>query len=577
MNEHQREWLDHFRALARSHGGACISREYRNAHVKLRWRCAKGHEWDAVPHLVNGGLWCLACTIEARFSHVKGIAREKGGLCLSTEYVNSYTDLRWRCAEGHEWGAPAASVTRGRWCRVCADEAHYGDAKARVFSRVQAIAREKGGLCLSTEYVNNRAHLRFRCADGHEWETTAGAVQVGKWCPLCAFGTRYSDTQGQAFADVQAIARKRGGLCLSTEYVNSYTHLRFRCAEGHEWLAAPRQISRGTWCPHCAGKVLTIDEMRELARARGGRCVSRSYRNQRSPLRWRCAQGHEWKSSLANLRRGTWCPHCAGVSPRTIADIQALAAGHGGVCLSTTIEPGVDRLRFRCRLGHEFESKASYLQQGSWCPRCRMVPRGTLERLRQAVRQRGGVLLETEYHDSKTPARVRCREGHEWSAKPATLLAGRWCRECSNAAGGRSNQRLSIVDMQEVAASRGGRCLSDIYVNSATPLRWQCHDGHEWEARPGDVRAGHWCPVCAYRRRGTIDAMRALAAEHGGTCRSRIYRNHTDQLRFTCARGHEFIATGMAVKSGAWCPTCGEWDAPISERPRRRGPTRKQQ
>jgi hypothetical protein len=31
------------------------------------------------------------------------IAREKGGLCLSTKSMNSYTRLRWRCAEGHEW------------------------------------------------------------------------------------------------------------------------------------------------------------------------------------------------------------------------------------------------------------------------------------------------------------------------------------------------------------------------------------------------------------------------------------------------------------------------------------------
>ena len=223
-------------------------------------------------------------------------------------------------------------------------------------------------------------------------------------------------------------------------------------------------------------------------------------------------------------------------------------------------------------------SDAKRLQQGQWCPRCRLVPRGTLKQLRQAVRLRGGLLLDTEYHGSIVPVRVRCREGHEWGARPATLLGGRWCRECSIVASrGSSKPRLSIVDMQEVAASRGGRCLSETYVNSATYVRWQCHDGHEWDATPAGVRGGNWCPICAHRHRGTIDAMRALAAERGGTCRSRTYRNHTNLLRFTCARRHEFIAPGMAVKSGAWCPTCGEWDTPMSKRPRQREPTRTQQ
>jgi hypothetical protein len=157
--------------------------------------------------------------------------------------------------------------------------------------------------------------------------------------------------------------------------------------------------------------------------------------------------------------------------------------------------------------------------------------------------------------------RVRCSAGHEWLSTPQNLISGRWCRECWRASRvGRSTPPLGIADMQEVAERRGGRCLSDTYVNTATRLRWRCHDGHEWEAPPSVVRSGHWCPQCAYRHRGTIDAMRALAAERGGECRSRAYQNHNDPLLFTCARGHSFSATGMAVKSGVWCPTCGERD-----------------
>lgn len=506
-----------------------------------------------------------------RLDHLQVHARSLGGACLSKKYGKCTDRLRWRCAEGHEWVAMADSIRQGKWCAICSHAAASAERRARTFARVQAIALEKGGRCLSTEYVNAYTHLRWRCGEGHEWEAPPTMIGRGKWCPTCAGAARWVDVKAEVFARIQAIAREKGGRCLSTEYVNADAHLRWRCAEGHEWEATPSCISHGTWCARCARKAkLTIEEMQELARARGGLCVSTEYANSKTRLRWRCAVGHEWSALQSHVRRGAWCPHCAGNAPRTIREVQAMAAERGGICLSTTIKSSSDRVRFRCRVGHEFARVVQHLHQGIWCPRCRLAPVGTLRRLRQVIEGRGGVLLDNEYQGSQTLVRVRCKEGHEWNVAPTGLLGGSWCRACWVVESrGRPKPRLSIVDMQEVAQSRGGRCLSDTYVNAVTRLRWQCHDGHEWDAIPASVRSGHWCSICARRHCGSIDGMRALAAERGGKCRSRVYHSSKDVLRFTCAKGHEFTATGTAVKSGAWCLECGEWDPPARKRPRR--------
>lgn len=58
-------------------------------------------------------------------------------------------------------------------------------------------------------------------------------------------------------------------------------------------------------------------------------------------------------------------------------------------------------------------------------------------------------------------------------------------------------ETYKIDDMQELAASRGGQCLSDEFIDLKTRLRWRCGFGHEWEATPLLHRAGHWCPQCA--------------------------------------------------------------------------------
>ena len=549
------------KAIARAKGGLCLSVEYVDSVTHLRWRCAAGHEWEATPTRISSGAWCQRCTGQLRsLEKMHEFAQARGGLCLSTEY-NSALRVRWRCAEGHEWETKPGTIRAGRWCAVCAK----AKRQARTFAAVQEVARAKGGLCLSPTYVNS---LRFRCAKGHEWHAYADAIQRGRWCAICSIATRDDGMRGRAFARVQALARTKGGICLSTEYRNAQTRLRFRCAANHEWETSAKCIMGGSWCPQCryvGGSNGNYDEY-ELVGTRGERCRSATQCDVFT-LRWRCSQGHEWEAPQTPSRSPSWCPQCAAAMGATIADVEELAEAYGGVCLSTVIQSYASPLRLRCRVGHEFELTVTNLQGGSWCPRCHGTPVGTLEAVVRAVERKGGVLLETEYHSSRASSRVRCGQGHEWTTKTSTLVGGSWCKECSTAAmRGQPRPQYSILDMHELAASRRGRCLSDTYVNTYTHLRWQCHAGHEWETSPSSIRGGSWCPTCATRHRGSIDGMRALAAERGGTCHTRVYQNHKDLLRFTCARGHEFTATGMVVKTGAWCPTCEEQDAPAPER-----------
>ena len=38
----------------------------------------------------------------------------------------------------------------------------------------------------------------------------------------------------------------------------------------------------------------TIEEMQKLAEERGGKCLSKKYRNRYSKLTWQCKEGHQW-------------------------------------------------------------------------------------------------------------------------------------------------------------------------------------------------------------------------------------------------------------------------------------------
>ncbi len=173
---------------------------------------------------------------------MQGIAAERGGKCLSKEYVNSSTKVLWECGEGHQWQATPHDIKRGRWCPKCGVIRRVRGS----IKDMQGIAAERGGKCLSKEYVNLYAKLLWKCGEGHQWEAIPHSISRGSWCPKCAVIRRTGSIK-----DMQGVVAKRGGKCLSTEYVNSSTKLLWECGEGHQWEAIPQSISRGSWCGEC--------------------------------------------------------------------------------------------------------------------------------------------------------------------------------------------------------------------------------------------------------------------------------------------------------------------------------------
>nr|WKN35940.1 zinc-ribbon domain-containing protein [Tunicatimonas sp. TK19036] len=116
-----------------------------------------------------------------------------------------------------------------------------------------------------------------------------------------------------------------------------------------------------------------------------------------------------------------------------------------------------------------------------------------------------------------------------------------------------------IEEMQYLARKRGGLCLSDLYINSKSKLWWQCAEGHRWQATPFSVKIRKsWCPFCANNRPHGIERMKALAATKGGTCLSEEYINSKTPLRWQCKNGHRFLATADSVVQGKWCQECND-------------------
>ena len=56
-------------------------------------------------------------------------------------------------------------------------------------------------------------------------------------------------------------------------------------------------------------------------------------------------------------------------------------------------------------------------------------------------------------------------------------------------------EELTLEDLRQAAAFRGGECLTEELTDLYAPVRWRSARGNEFEMSPNLVlRGGHWCP-----------------------------------------------------------------------------------
>lgn len=323
------EALQRLHQIARDAGGRCLSEQYAGRSARYRFVCNEGHAFEKTAVKLKAGTWCVLC---ARARHSKRMsasdgmqrmcaaAEACGGTCLSATYTKLTARYRFRCAHGHEWETVGSEVLRGVWCGACSNAKKvdaYRDKDG--LKRLRQCAHSHGGVCLASQYEGSKAYYRFRCSEGHEWETKGAAILRGTWCPQCATAAKRLGIEA-----MHRLASKHGGRCLSDRYMNNETKLEWECRNGHRWHTKPAKVAEGHWCAQCARDThkLGIERMRAIAAERGGQCISDTYVNCSTRLEWECARGHRWLAKPNAITQGHWCARCYFISITTRAETQ---------------------------------------------------------------------------------------------------------------------------------------------------------------------------------------------------------------------------------------------------------------
>jgi hypothetical protein len=194
-----------------------------------------------------------------------------------------------------------------------------------MLTKLQKVARDRGGKCLASTWLGSDTKLPFECTKGHQFSTLPYSVLGGHWCLVC------SRRAPIGIETVKDFAQSHKGECLSNTYKNVRDALLFKCRNGFHFEDNWAKISRRkVFCScerclaetppllgyHCR-KALSIRAMQEVAQPHEGTCKSATYINGASYLSWTCRHGFDFEATYNQIVARKWfcpCPQCRVLS-----------------------------------------------------------------------------------------------------------------------------------------------------------------------------------------------------------------------------------------------------------------------
>ena len=230
--------------------------------------------------------------------------------------------------------------------------------------------------------------------------------------------------------DIRSLFKKEGYRLLSSKYINSRLKLAYECPEGHENQMLLSNFRRGARCPDCAGKKITIEQVRLYLEKKGYRLLSTEYLNCKSKLNYECPKGHKDQMSWEKFRAGCRCPRCCGHKRHTIEQVKLAFEKEGYHLLSQEYINIRTSLAYKCSSGHENQMSYTNFQQGYRCPDCAGNKVLTIEQVRLAFEKEGYQLLSNKYINCTSKLDYRCSKHHENQTDWLHFQRGHRCPEC---------------------------------------------------------------------------------------------------------------------------------------------------
>ncbi|MHA1104358.1 MAG: hypothetical protein ACTSPN_01420 [Promethearchaeota archaeon] len=237
---YENEYAKKFRNYVEEKGGTLLT-PYFAAKKEVTLLCEQGHEWTTTPDSIYKDNWCSECA-----GNKKGTTEEFQEIgkmfdCeLIDDYVNAKTSLNYKCKMGHIFTRNPQVLKENyenieNLCPECESDSYA--------NKFEELVQNKGGLLLNP-YNGRFKPIKIRCENGHEWETTPGAVYQGRWCKICADENHPNKERQQTAKDELIKMIEALNYTLLSEYENNTKKVKIKCGKNHQFTMTPKYFKR---------------------------------------------------------------------------------------------------------------------------------------------------------------------------------------------------------------------------------------------------------------------------------------------------------------------------------------------
>ncbi len=219
-----------------------LSDNYVNSKTKLLVKCPIGHIYEVRFNDFKSKYRCPHCAgnIKYTYSYVKEYVESFGYVLLSTEYINTHTDLYAICPNGHFYKFKFCNFLKGYRCGFC-----YGNNK-KTFSYIKSFIENNGDILLSKKYENAHTSLIIQCGKCDKVnKITWNSYQQRNNCCSCGRGIDWDIELVKEYASIY------GYTVLDDKYINTNQKINMICPNGHDVSIRWSHFTQGTRCSKC--------------------------------------------------------------------------------------------------------------------------------------------------------------------------------------------------------------------------------------------------------------------------------------------------------------------------------------
>lgn len=634
--------------LATTHPKLCLEWDYeKNTNIspsdvskgttkKVWWKGTCGHEWQATIGSRTAGKGCPYCNnvkvlvgYNDLFTLNPEIASEwhptKNGELIPQDFIiGSGKKVWWKCGTcGHEWQTSIVNRTKANstGCPKCKlklisaknSKPNLGES---LFIVNPDLTKEwhptKNGVLTPTDvFPNSGKKVWWRCALGHEWESSVISRNHGSSCPECS-RTKISHLHSTPSAEESLLIvnpllaqewhpTKNGTLTPKDLFANSNKKVWWKCALGHEWKAIISSRNRGIGCPICQKEMQTsfpeqtiyfyikqlfsdsinryVDTGKELdifipSMNIGIEYDGMYFHTSKTREKERAKDVFFGSKDITVIR----VKEVDNINPSVYVNGNMICYSpmgnykHLPEAISILIKfiyvklgksaPVID-ICLKRDAGLIYQSYLSVLKENSVLTNTKLINEWNYEKNGD---------LNPQYISISSGKKVwwKCENGHEWQAIVASRNNGNNCPYCAN-------QKLlsgynDLVTLYPSIAAEWNQIKNaplkpqEILAGSSKKVWWKCRHGHEWEALVSSRVKGVGCPYCTNQK--AISGENDFATKHpellnewhptknGTLSPSMVTCGSGKKVWWICKNGHEWQAKIKCRNKGSGCPYC---------------------